>query len=190
MKKRLFIAIKPSDIVLHKITIFQSQVRKELNIYGIRWVYPELMHLTLQFLGEVEISDIKNIEERLLSVGRKHPSFELSFHGVGYFGRKSSIRTIWVGTEDGRYTEQLYRSVILATDFLKLETTKHFSPHLTLARVSDFVNIDQNKAIGDVLTRNKNIQFGSTQVIKFELIESQLTNKGPFYKSIRQFDLG
>ena len=190
MKKRLFIAIKPSDIVLHQIANFQSQLRKELNIYGIRWVSPELMHLTLQFLGDVEISDIKNIEERLLSAGRQHPSFELSFHGVGFFVRKSSIRTIWVGTEDDGDTERLYRSVLLATDFLKLKTTKHFSPHLTLARVSDFVSIDQYKAIGDVLTRHKNIQFGSTQVTRFELIESQLTNKGPFYKSIRQFDLG
>ena len=190
MKKRLFIAIKPSDMVQRQIANFQSQIRKELSIYGIRWVNPELMHLTLQFLGDVEIPEIKNIEERLLSAGRQHPSYELSFHGVGFFGRKSSIRTIWIGTEDGGYTERLYRSIIQATDFLKLKTTKHFSPHLTLARVSDFVNIDLNKAIGDVLTRNKNIHFGSTQGTRFELIESQLTNKGPFYKSIRQFDLG
>lgn len=190
MQKRLFIAIKPSAPVLEQIALFQTQMRMALTFHGIRWVRPELMHLTLQFLGDTDTSHLDALGKELEKAGKQHHPYVVSFHGVAWFGRKTSIRTIWIGTEDGGETENLHLAVTQATKFLNLKNDKPFSPHLTLARVSDVVSVPQNEMITDVLLRSKNTQFASTSVTEFELIYSQLTNEGPVYKSLQRFNLG
>lgn len=76
---RLFIAIEIDDAVRANLAEFQ----RELRATGaqVRWVRPEAMHLTLAFLGEVDIachqaalSSISVLQPR----GRNSPSPSLT----------------------------------------------------------------------------------------------------------------
>ena len=189
MKKRLFIAIKLNQTTLDALRLFQMELKKELPFRGIRWVDPGLFHLTLQFLGDTETNQISPLISNLESVGQQIKSFDLVLDGVGYFGSNISIRTIWAGTQPSSALRKLFNQVIESTEFLKVDQRPRFSPHLTLARGSDWLTVKESSRIAEVLFERKATVFGITKINAFELIESNLNPTGPVYKTIKLFNL-
>ena len=91
MPKRLFIAIKPSQITLTSINAFQANLREKLPYRGIRWVRPELMHLTLLFMGDVDKSLIPNISASHKTVSTESKAYDLLFNGTGFLAVQKSL---------------------------------------------------------------------------------------------------
>jgi 2'-5' RNA ligase len=120
---------------------------------------------------------------------KKRQTFDLTFEGSGFFGSRMAVRTIWAGTKPSTELHQLFTQVIESTGFLRLEQQARFSPHLTLARVSDWVSKEENVLIAKNLSSQESQTFGITQVASFELIESSLNPSGPVYKSVHIFQL-
>ena len=165
------------------------ELKKELPFKGIRWVDPSLFHLTLQFLGDTETNQIPRLISNLESVGQQIKSFDLVLDGVGHFGSKSSIRTIWAGSQPSSELRNLFNQVIESTEFLKVDQRPRFSPHLTLARGSDSLTAKESSRIVEVLSERQTIVFGVTKITSSELIESTLNPTGPVYKTIKVFNL-
>jgi len=189
MKQRLFVAIKLNQTTFDALRLFQMELKKELPFKGIRWVDPGLFHLTLQFLGDTETNQIPQLILNLESVGQQIKSFDLLLNGVGHFGSKSSIRTIWAGSQPSSELRNLFNQVIESTEFLKVYQRPRFSPHLTLARGSDWLTIKESSRIFEVLSERKATVFGVTKITSFELIESTLNPTGPVYKTIEVINL-
>lgn len=189
MKKRIFVAIKLDQTTLDALRLFQMGLKKELPFKGIRWVDPGLFHLTLQFLGDTETNQIPRLISNLESVGQQIKSFDLVLDGVGYFGSNSSVRTIWADTQPSSALRNLFNQVIESTEFLKLNQRPRFSPHLTLARGSDWLTAKESSRIVEVLSEKKATFFGIAKITSFELIESTLNPTGPVYKTIEVFNL-
>lgn len=189
MSKRLFIAIKPGHESQNAINNFQLELKKELPYRGIRWVKPELMHLTLLFLGDVEESRIPEIKVSLKNIANEIKPYDLLFNGTGFFGRPDALRTIWIGSQDQGETQTLYHAICRNLQSLIRIGNKQLSPHLTLARISDFVPKEERIIISQKMGTHTETVFGSTSVNKFELIESTLTPAGPIYKALENFFL-
>ena len=189
MSKRLFIAIKPGNETQNAINNFQLKLKKELPHRGIRWVKPELMHLTLLFMGDVEESRIPEIKISLKKIANETKPYDLLFNGTGFFGRPEALRTIWIGSHDQGETQKLYRAICRNLQSLIRIENKQLSPHLTLARISDFVPKEERIMISQKMGTCKGTVFGSTSVNKFELIESTLTPTGPIYIALEKFFL-
>lgn len=189
MKKRLFIAIKLNKTTLDALQSLQKKLKQALPYQGIRWVDPELFHLTLQFLGDTEMSQVPTLVANLESAAAKAESFELSIEGVGFFGSRNAVRTIWAGTKPSIQFRRLFEEVIHSTDFLQIEQPPRFSPHLTLARGSDWLGREESMTITDIIAGQKSTAFGVTRVSSFELIESTLYPTGPVYKTFKKFHL-
>lgn len=187
--KRLFIAIKPGFETQNAINNFQLELKKELPYRGIRWVKPELMHLTLLFLGDVEESRIPEIRDSLKNIANGTKSYDLQFSGTGFFGHPDALRTIWIGSQDRGETQTLYRAICRNLQSLIRIGNKQLSPHLTLARISDFVPKEERIIISQRMGAYNETSFGSTNVNKFEMIESTLTPAGPIYKILENFFL-
>ena len=66
---------------------------------------------------------------------------------------------------------------------------KRLTPHLTLARVSDYVSKAEKAMIAETINEHKDVTFGSSRIENFDLIESTLTPAGPIYKTRKQFFL-
>jgi 2'-5' RNA ligase len=108
-----------------------AKIEAKINMPGIKIVKPELIHVTLKFLGEVPEEKIDDIAAALEKV--KMEPFQARVRGAGAFPGKS-IRVVWLGLE-GRF-EELQRLVEEALSPFGFEDEeKKFSPHLTLARV-------------------------------------------------------
>lgn len=187
--KRLFIAIKPDDETRNAINNFQLNLKNELPYRGIRWVKPELMHLTLLFMGDVEESLIPGIKDSLKDAADETRLYGLLFSGTGFFGRPEALRTIWIGSKDQGETQKLYRAIYKSLQGLIRTNNKPLSPHLTLARISDYVQKEERTNISEKMRAYKETSFGTTNVNKFELIESTLTPAGPIYKTMEYFFL-
>jgi 2'-5' RNA ligase len=104
----------------------------------VSWVRPELMHLTLKFLGHVREEETLDICRVVAAAAAKIEPFEILFHGVGAFPQPDAPRTIWIGiTEGAAALIALHESIDLA---LKQELgfpkeARRYVPHLTLGRV-------------------------------------------------------
>jgi len=175
---RLFIAVEISNEVRRKI----AEVQKYLLCDEIKVVHPELIHITLKFLGEVDESKLDEIKTALRYI--TFQPIHLECRGVGVFPNEKFIRVIWTGVE-GMSEGDIPRLKALAdqvekhTTALGFEKNDYpFSPHITIGRPKEKVDLSE------FLKKYKNKNFGSFTVDNIKLKKSTLTPKGPIYEDL------
>lgn len=145
----------------------------------VNWVFPDHMHLTLVFLGSVAGDCLPVIEEAMREAARSVPPFPLEYAGLGLFGRPKHPRVIWMGLRDQPLLQHLYADMaryLRRADF-ELES-RPYHPHLTLGRVK---SPDPGGALTSALASANNTRFGSGDVDRITLFQSQLGPRGPVY---------
>jgi RNA 2',3'-cyclic 3'-phosphodiesterase len=183
--KRLFAGIKiyPDPTLLDTF----SRLAGSLNGEKIKWVEPYNLHLTLWFFGNVKVSDMGPIGEKLRSIAGKQEAFTLQTGGCGYFGKKKQPEVIWIDTDLSEPLLQLANAMEVGLMELDLpERDKPFRSHITLGRVKEIHHID---LFHEVMNDFKNVTPCVTIVNQFSLIESELNPYGPKYTSLETYSL-
>jgi 2'-5' RNA ligase len=149
----------------------------------LKVVDPEIMHLTLRFLGEIPQSTVENVKEAMSGI-RFHV-FETEFFGLGAFPNLRRINVVWVGLKQGReQLDDIFRQLEPKLRQLGLPPdNKGFRPHLTIARVRTGLNKD---ALADYVASMQEQEFGKMQVTTVRLKKSTLTPKGPIYNTLHE----
>jgi 2'-5' RNA ligase len=149
----------------------------------LKVVDPEIMHLTVRFLGEIPQPTVENVKEAMTSI-RFH-AFETEFFGLGAFPNLRRINVVWVGLKQGReQLDDIFRQLEPKLRQLGLPPdNKGFSPHLTIARVRTGLNKD---ALADYVANMQEQEFGKMQVSTVRLKKSTLTPKGPTYSTLHE----
>lgn len=184
MKFRAFIStdIEPNEKLVSAIGELRV-ARADLKV-----VKPELLHLTLKFLGDTEESLVDDISSRIALSTSGIAPFTIRLKGMGAFPSLSNIRVVWVGIEDGRPLEEIAKrleSSLLELGFEK--DRKGFVPHLTLARTRSGRNIAN---VHEILTANPATDFGEYSIDRVLLKKSVLSPQGPTYSTVREHLLG
>lgn len=127
---RLFIAINFEESTKNQIneiiTYLQPKIKRG------RFVNPENLHLTLEFLGEIKEDKMSEIEEVMSTLA--FPEFTLSLTELSYFKTRKG-RLYWLGMEENDTLQQLQYELhqkLLEANF-KLES-RPFLPHITIGR--------------------------------------------------------
>jgi 2'-5' RNA ligase len=168
---RLFAAIEIPENVRLQLSLLQG------GIPGARWSPLENMHLTLRFIGEVDQTVARDIDDVLVDIRAR--SFTLALKGVGEFGRKEG-RALWAGISNGEALQHLAAKIESALQRMGLPAeTRKYSPHVTLARLKD-VPISEIQAF---LTTHAMFKSPSFEVGQFALFSSQQTTKGSRYRT-------
>lgn len=180
---RCFIAIEVVPAIRQKLAELTLKLRRALrgNRGGIKWVEPNLMHLTLKFLGEIDEAAVATVGRIVDQVAVSHRGFELSVEGVGYFGRPA--RVIWVGTKESPELMALQADMegrLAEANFPAEE--RPFSAHLTLARIKDPA---AGRDVPGLIESDQSIRLGSFGVDSLKLFRSELTPQGPNYSVIQ-----
>ena len=104
---------------------------------AFRWEPAAKLHLTVRFLGQVELPLAHGIARAVEA--ERPPAFELAVEGVGTFQRGRLARVVWLGLSRGvEPARELARLVEDRCRLAGLEPeTRSFSAHLTLARARD-----------------------------------------------------
>ena len=155
-----------------------QQTRADLKL-----VEPEIMHLTLRFLGEIPEQTVEKVKEAMDST-RFH-QFDANFSGVGTFPSLNRINVVWVGVTEGEeqlngifhQLEPKLRQIGMTPD------NKGFSPHMTIARVKSGAN---RAALAEAVSKMRDLQFGKMPVQSVRLKKSTLTPKGPIYTTMHE----
>lgn len=166
---RLFIAIPLEGHVKESLEKLQRRLKKG-GINAI-WVKASNMHLTVQFLGEMDPARVKFVQKELSDVLKWVSPIELEATGVGAFPSMRRARVLWAGIE-GQTSQfgHLVQSVqkrLIQSGILK-KSDKAFHPHITLGRFKSFQNLEKRDVFRQISMGSQRISV--SQVILYESI--------------------
>ena len=186
---RTFIAIDIPDDVRAAIEEAQARLKRTNLSVKISWTKVANLHLTLQFLGDVEEVVVDKFKPALRLVAAQHQPFEVTVRGAGAFPDEKRPRVIWIGCGDtGNRLPALARAVQDAMQPLGfVPERREFSAHLTLGRIK---SPRPDAALTRAIDSLKDTTFGTLRVEAIHLFESQLHPEGSIYTKLSSHALG
>ena len=141
MSLRLFVALEPPDPVRRRLAAAQEGLRSASGRHAdeIRWVAPDRMHLTLQFLGAVPEEQLDAVRVALAGAAAAGCPLRLEVRGAGGFPSARRPRAVWCGVAgDLERLQALVIGLGLALGPLGFPASlRTFAPHFTLGRSRD-----------------------------------------------------
>ena len=176
---RLFTGIEIPPEMAERLAMLRG------GLAGARWIDPENYHLTLRFIGDVDMRVAEEVAEALSRVRRS--GFPLRFSGVGALGtRKHHAVVANVEPAPALLELQGEHERILQRLGLPAEGRK-YTPHVTLARLRGG---GSSRDIAEYLTLRGGFLAGSFPVDRFVLFSSRNSVGGGPYIIEESYDLG
>ena len=157
--------------------------------FGIRWVAPENMHLTLKFLGDIESSEDGKIGDLAESAIKGFEPVTLCVSGTGAFPNIKRPRVVWAGISGQTEILDEIRKrldIDLEPAGIPMEN-KPFKGHLTLGRVKKTL---PEEAFVREMEKHRGLLSEFFRADRITFFKSDLTSSGPIYTKIRTFFLG
>jgi 2'-5' RNA ligase len=183
---RLFIAVELPEGALRAIGAVQNDLKKRLPERALRWVRPEGIHLTLQFLGDVEQDRVDALKDALARAAADRRWIDLAIEGLGCFPNPRHPRVLWLGIGGEIAKLRLLQQAVEAgTKPLGFQPEgRPFSPHLTLARVQRNASRADVGKIGAAVERGGVGRVADFPADGVSLIRSQLRPSGAEYTQV------
>jgi 2'-5' RNA ligase len=186
---RLFIAIELNPEIHLNLARIAVELKKERND-EIRWVNPDNIHLTLKFLGDTPQRNISSLSETLKQTVFGFLPFEIVVKGTGCFPDARHPRVLWAGVNAPVTLFELQSNIDRALLTIGIpKENRPFSPHLTLARLSDRTPEAVNSKEPQKAAPFQNTVFGQMLVERVTLFQSTLTPRGPIYTALVRLPL-
>jgi len=182
---RSFIALEIPENVQRDVYLLNENIPSDSA--RIKWVKKENIHLTLLFLGEIVEDALPQIKESISTVAGKHNSFSMSLQNIGVFPNFRRPRVIWVGVspESKDSIVNIEGDLANALTFLRLDTRKGFTPHITFGRIKSVYNSTSLKMSIESISFNTEL----FPVKEITLFKSVLKPDGAVYTPISKFPL-
>lgn len=181
---RTFIALPASTEIQQQMAAVQSQLKATQA--DVKWDLQDKFHITLKFLGDVELSNIESLSSALAGMVKQFPVFEITYDALGAFPNLHNPRVIWIGTKANQVVLNLQSGVErVCSDFGFQKEERVFHPHITFGRVKGTRNLARlTEAI-------KTITFEPMQSRCSELLlmKSDLRPSGSIYTILKSFPL-
>lgn len=187
---RSFIAIELPDELKQELTQLEDRLKLS-NQPWVRWVNPYSIHLTLKFLGNVAADRIDQIARSMEEASRGITPFHLEVRELGVFPNLKRVQVAWVGVKGEVDTvqqlQQRIESGLVPLGFAS--ESRKFTPHLTLARVSNRASPNERQRFGELIASSSFEAVHSIEVNAISLMKSQLTREGAIHTRIRSVAL-
>jgi len=179
MKKRIFIAINIPDEVKR---ILLSHKKRWRNL-RVRWTSFDNMHITLEFLGNLDRKGLEAVLQAAEKVVSEIEPFIVYVDRIVLGPNITHPRMFWATIRVERNITKLKRLIGQNLESLGFELEKReFRPHITLARAKG--NQLKGKQTNIILN---DIEF---EVRSMEIMQSQLHPGGARYKVVESFRFG
>ncbi len=184
---RSFIAIAVPESVLKSCQEIMVQLRG-LNLQG-RFAKTQSIHLTLQFLGNIEEDQIVGISQVLKQAGREIAPFDLEVGQLGVFPHLTHPRVVWIGVKPADGLMTLQSKIQEGLEPLGFpQESRDFHPHLTLLRLKSRKNLRQLAQY--IEAEGPHLQTGVIKAEQFHLYQSILKPQGAEYLKLFTSRLG
>ncbi len=183
---RLFLAITLPEAMQSAIAREVAPARAAAP--AVRWVRPELMHLTVKFLGERPEEDEARVARATRAALAPLPPFEVTVGGTGAFPNFRRPRVVWLGMHPPTPLAGLARRLDAALAPLGVTPeTRPFRAHVTLGRVADGVPRQQVAALERALRAVR--ATWPLAIREVALMRSTLGAGGPHHDRLHHFAL-
>ncbi len=145
----------------------------------IKWVRPDQAHLTLNFLGDVELTQVAHYCRAATRAAVRLPAFSMHCGGAGAFPHLARPRALWLGVFDPEPVCQIQET--LSQELASVGWTpehRRFHPHITLGRLRGAPSPD----LGELIERYHDFDAGITDVDEVVVFSSRLQPDGPEYE--------
>jgi len=188
---RVFLAVEIDE------TVRRSAARVSANLAAaigqgrdrrtVAWVAPQNLHITLQFLGEVDASLAQTVADHLAPPIAVDP-FDVAVAGLGTFPPAGLPRVVWMGVTDGAAPlSALYRELGRRLDGLGFpRDPRPFHAHLTLGRIK----APCGPRVRDAVAAARAADAGRCRADHVTLFESRLSPSGATYAVVATSRLG
>jgi 2'-5' RNA ligase len=187
---RCFIAIELPQEVRAGLSRLQAGL-KSASLPPLKWVDPYGIHLTLKFLGNVNVELTTPITEAIANAAEGVSPFPLEIKELGVFPNLRRVQVAWVGVS-GDLNKLLQLQKRIESNLARLglaPEARAFTPHLTLARVREQASPDERQRFGQLIASTK-FEAGYTFLVEaINLMRSQLTREGAIYSQISSVKL-
>jgi len=158
-------------------------------VAGVRWVQPESLHLTLEFIGQLEEADLPRAVECLEEAAGTVGPFVMTVSGLSGFPPRGTPRVIHVGLQEPTGALKALQKAVedgLAERLHIPREERPFAAHVTLARTKERRQCPPMEAIAAALPVQ---DFGRVGVDSFVLMRSDLRPGGAVYTRVESFRL-
>jgi len=182
MTQRVFIAIPTNEVIAEIITNIQKDVN--LSVNWVRWVHPNLAHITLIFLGETTKNRLELIKNLLQDALKETTIFNLQLSRLGAFPNSKMPRIVYLSINEPNTAPltslQKRISIYLSKNNINFDK-KTWTPHITIGRIPEPQKINM-KFIDSY-------EKYSWPITHIDLVESLLGPNGPQYKTLAEYKL-
>ncbi len=180
---RAFVAIELDDALKGALQRVQARFKRDPRSQAGRWVSPDSIHLTLQFLGDVPAQRVEEIAQAIGRGCEGVEPFSLHLAQPGFFPNARNLRVVWIGVEgDVNALLRLQGAVQTQLEGIGFTAEKRgFQPHLTLARMRDQAGTFEREGMAKLISSVQVDSSASMLVHEVSLIRSDLQPSGPVY---------
>lgn len=163
----------------------QRELREVLPPHSASWTKPDNMHLTLCFLGDVEVGRLAELEQGLRAAVTDHGELDLLCERLGCFPDLRFPRVVWAWAHD---TEEKLAALAQRVNeavapFAERPAENSFTGHITLARPKQIKRPDAER-LAKFVTAAVARHFGRWRASEVELICSELLPTGSRYTTL------
>ena len=184
LEKRLFIAIDIPGYIKDNVCNCMEALLKEDN--QIKLVSAPNIHITLKFLGNININKIEKIKKAIKATADMFYRFKYEINGkINAFPSPNNARVIFLEIgSGGEQISEIYKQLEDNLGKIKIKKEKReFSPHITIARIKNKKNMEQ------FVSKYKMNKSGRLDCSNITLFESQLKPHGAEYTILGEFSL-
>jgi 2'-5' RNA ligase len=179
---RLFIGLDLPDVVVRNLEELLDRLRRAARI---QWSPPANLHITTKFIGEWPEGRLEELKTALQAVPPR-PAMGIHVRNLGFFPNPHSPRIFWCGIE-APGLDVLAGDTDRVTSAVGIESEKRaFSPHLTLARIKETVDL---QPLRETIAALPSLDFGRFEAHSFFLYRSKLQPTGSVYTKLAEFPL-
>jgi 2'-5' RNA ligase len=187
---RCFFAVEPDERARAKLEGVLADARATLGdaADAFRWVQAKNIHITLHFLGNVELPRVGQLTE-LLTRGLQEPAFRAMTGDLGRFPSSGPPKVLWLGLSAGVHElRRVHRELAGPVEEAGLPVDdRPFTPHLTLARARDRDRSRTRHVRWPPAIQPEPIEWLVTHVT---LMQSDLAGPAPEYRRVASIPLG
>lgn len=181
-QERVFVALRVGTEAAEQLSDWSASIREKYNFR--KWTHPQDLHITIQFLGDVWIDDLPQIQDALVQVTQQTQSFSMQLGQLDIFGLPEAPKVCWVKPEGDLYSlHQLQKNIQDACRSLGyIPEERPYHPHITIARrykgEIDFSKLDSTFEVA----------LSSWQVTEIVLCKIRMGHQ-PIYENVAIFPL-
>ncbi len=181
---RCFIALNLPKEIKNEFAKIQADLKQKNQDIKIVWVNPQIAHINLHFLGDLDENSLRYLKTNLGALEGKFGPISMALTGIGSFPNLKMPKILFLGVKHKGENNliKLYRELGKILEKQRLSVNNRpFIAHITLGRIKD-----KNKIVKSTDIEVNHLEFKASS---FELMESMLTSNGPRYKIIKSYKL-